>query len=168
MFKKIAIAMTLVAASATAFAQQQAPSFYAGIAATSTEIDDSDREGGYGAFFGYKFNQSIAVEAGYYRVADTEFREGTLRGDLTLDQFDVSVIGTLPLSNGFDVYGRLGYARLDAEADIAGYTGKAHDSGALYGLGLGYTFSPVVHGRLEVQKPASDTTKIVAGVSYQF
>lgn len=172
MFKKIAAAVALVAASASAFAQpfmqQQAPSLYAGVAGTSSEIDGFDRESGYGAFLGYKFNESIAIEAGYYRVADTTYRSGALRADLTLDQVDFSVIGTLPLSNGFDVYGRLGYARLDADADIAGYTGKAHDSGALYGLGLGYTFSPVVHGRLEVQKPASDTTKIVAGVGFRF
>ena len=167
MFKKIAAAVAILAASSSAFAQE-APSFYAGVAASSTEIDNSDRESGYGAFFGYKFNQSIAIEGGYYRVAETEFSLGTVRGDVTLDQIDVSVIGTLPLSNGFDIYGRLGYARLEAEADVAGFTGKEHDSGALYGLGLGYPFSPVVHGRLEVQKPASDTTKIVAGVSYKF
>ena len=168
MFKKIAFAVALVAASTTAFAQPQAPAFYAGIAGTSTDIDGLDRESGYGAFFGYKFNESIAIEGGYYRVADTEFREGNLRGDVTLDQADISVIGTLPLSNGFDIYGRLGYARIEAEADVAGFTGSAADSGAIYGVGLGYTFSPVVHGRLEVQRPASDTTKIVAGVSYKF
>ncbi len=72
------------------------------------------------------------------------------------------------MSNGFDVYGRLGYARLDAKADVAGYTGKDHDSNAIYGLGLGYTFTPEVHGRLEVQRPASDATKIVAGVAFTF
>lgn len=172
MFKKIAIAAALVAVSATAFAQpfaqQQAPTLYAGIAGTSSDIDGFDREGGYGAFIGYKFNPSVAIEGGYYRVADTDYRVGAVRADLTLDQIDLSVIGTLPLSNGFDVYGRLGYARIEAEADIAGYSGKEHDSGAVYGLGLGYTFSPVVHGRLEVQRPASDITKVVAGVSYNF
>ena len=167
MFKKIAAAVALVAASAGAFAQEM-PSFYAGVAGTSTEIDGLDRESGYGAFLGYKFNQSIAIEGGYYRVADAEYRVGATRANLTLDQFDVSVIGTLPLSNGFDVYGRLGYARLNAEAEVGGFTGKEHDSNALYGLGLGYTFTPGVHGRLEVQKPASDTTKIVAGVAFKF
>ena len=34
--------------------------------------------------------------------------------------------------------------------------------------GLGYAFSPVVNARLEVQKPDSDITKIVAGVAYSF
>jgi OOP family OmpA-OmpF porin len=167
MIKKIAAALALVAASSAAFAAEPQP-FYAGIDVSSTKIDGFDREGGYGAFFGYKFNQNIAVETGYHRVADTEFRAGTVRGDLTLDQFDVSVLGSLPLSNGFDVFARLGYARLEAEADVAGFTGKEHDSGALYGLGLGYSFSPIIHARLEVQKPASDTTRIAAGVSYRF
>lgn len=167
MFKKIAVAAVLLAASAASFAAEP-PSFYAGVAATSTDIDDFDRESGYGAFLGYKFNQSIAIEAGYYRVADSEYRVGGLRGDVTLDQADLSVIGTLPLSSGFDLYGRLGVARLEAEADFAGYTGKEHDTNALYGLGLGYTFTPGVHGRLEVQKPSSDATKIVAGVAFKF
>jgi OOP family OmpA-OmpF porin len=167
MIKKIAAALALVAASSAAFAAEP-PSAYAGIDVSSTKIDDSDNEGGYGAFFGYKFNENIAVEAGYHRLADTDVRIGAVRGDLTLDQIDVSVLGTLPLSNGFDVYARLGYNRLEAKADVAGYTGKEHDSGALYGLGLGYSFSPIVHARLEVQKPASDTTRIAAGVSYRF
>jgi OOP family OmpA-OmpF porin len=167
MIKKIAAAVALVAASSTAFAAEPQP-FYAGLDVSSTKIDGFDREGGYGAFFGYKFNQNVAVEAGYHRVADTEFRAGTVRGDLTLDMIDVSVIGSLPLSNGFDVFARLGYNRLEAKADVAGFTGKEHDSGGLYGLGLGYSFSPIVHARLEVQKPASDTTRIAAGVSYRF
>lgn len=167
MFKKFAAAAALLAASAASFAAE-APSFYAGAAGTSTEIDGFDRESGYGAFLGYKFNQSIAIEAGYYRVADSEYGSGPLRADVSVDQADLSVIGTLPLSNGFDLYGRLGVARLEAKADVAGYRGKEHDTNALYGLGLGYAFTPVVHGRLEVQKPASDATKIVAGVAFSF
>lgn len=167
MLKKIAAAFALIAAS-TASVAAEPPSFYAGVAGTSTEIDGFDRESGYGAFLGYKFNQSIAIEGGYYRVADTEYRVGPVRADLSLDQIDISVIGTLPLSSGFDLYGRLGYARLEAKADVTGFSGKEHDSNALYGLGLGYSFTPGVHGRLEVQKPASDTTKIVAGVAFTF
>ena len=167
MIKNMVFAAALVAASSAAFAAEP-PSAYAGIDVSSTKIDGFDREGGYGAFFGYKFNENIAVEAGYHRIADTEYRVGSVRGDLTLDQIDVSVLGSLPLSNGFDVYARLGYNRLEFKDEVAGYTGKAHDSGGLYGLGLGYSFSPVVHARLEVQKPASDATRIAAGVSYRF
>jgi OOP family OmpA-OmpF porin len=167
MFKKFAIAAVLVAASTSAFAAGPQP-FYAGIDVASTKIDGFGREGGYGAYFGYKFNPSVAIEGGYHRVADTDYRYNGVRGDLTLDMIDLSVIGTLPLSNGFDLYGRLGYNRLEADADIGGFSGKSHESGGLYGLGLGYAFSPVVHARLEVQRPANDATRIVAGVGFSF
>ena len=163
MFKKFVAAAALFAASAAAFAAEP-PSWYAGIDVSSTKIEGVDREAGYGAFLGYKFNESIAIEGGYHRLADTEF--GTT--NVTIDQVDLSLLGSLPLSNGFDVYGRLGYNRLEADADVAGFSVKEHESKVLYGVGLGYTFSPIVHGRLEVQKPTSDATKLVAGVSFKF
>lgn len=167
MFKKIAAAAALIAASNAAFAVEPQP-FYAGIDAGSTKIEGFDREGGYGAFIGYKFSPGFAVEAGYHRLADTEFRSGSLTANVTVDQIDVSLLGSVPLSNGFDVYGRLGYNRLEADADVAGFSAKEHDSNVLYGLGLGYSFSPVVQGRLEVQKPSSDATRVLAGVSFRF
>ena len=169
MFKKFAAAAALLAASSAAFAAE-APSFYAGVDVSSTKIHGYDRDGGYGAFLGYKFNERFAVEGGYHRLADTEYRSGPLRADVTLDQLDLSVIGSLPLSAGFDVYGRLGYNRLTAEADanVAGFSTKEHDDNVLYGVGLGYAFTPVIHARLEVQKPSSDATKILAGVAFKF
>lgn len=170
MFKKIAAAVaavTLAAASSAAFAAEP-PSWYAGIDVSSTKVEGIDREGGYGAFLGYKFNESFAIEGGYHRLADTEFGSGPFRADVTVDQLDLSVIGTLPLSNGFDLYGRLGWNRLEADADVAGSSASEDESKVLYGVGLGYTFSPVVHGRLEVQKPTSDVTKIAVGVSFKF
>lgn len=167
MFKKFAAATALLAAASGAFAAEP-PSLYAGIDVSSTKISGSDRDGGYGAFLGYKFNERFAVEGGYHRLADTEYRSGTLRANVTLDQLDLSAIGTLPLSAGFDLYGRLGYNRLTADADVAGYSAKEHENKVLYGIGLGYTFTPVIHARLEVQKPSSDATKILAGVAYKF
>jgi OmpA-OmpF porin, OOP family len=166
MFKQFA-AIALLAASSTAFAAEP-PSFYAGVDISSTKIESLDREGGFGAFLGYKFNENIAIEGGYHRLADTEYQVGALRADVTLDQIDLSVIGSLPLSKGFDVYGRLGYNRLEADADVAGFGAREHDSNALYGIGLGYTFTPAIHARLEVQRPSSDATKILAGVAFRF
>ena len=166
MFKKFA-AIAILAASSTAFAAEP-PSFYAGVDVSSSKIEGFDREGGYGAFLGYRFNENIAIEAGYHRLSDADYYVGALRANVTVDQADMSVIGTLPLSSGFDVYGRLGYNRLEADADVAGFGAREHDSNVLYGIGLGYTFTPVIHARLEVQKPASDTTKVLAGVAFRF
>jgi OOP family OmpA-OmpF porin len=167
MFKKIAAAAALLVASGAAFAVEPF-ALYAGVDVSSTKVEDVDRDSGFGAFIGYKFNETIAVEGGYHRLADKDYRIGALRADVTVDQLDLSVIGTLPLSSGFDVYGRLGYNRLTADVDVAGFSEKEHENKVLYGIGLGYTFTPTLHGRLEVQRPTGDATKILAGVAVRF
>lgn len=154
MFKKIAITATLAMLASSAFA---AGPFYAGADFGSTKADGfSDRENGYGAFVGYTFHENFAVEGAYRRLADAD-------GE-TIDQAAVSVVGTLPLSNGFNVFGRLGYNRL--EAKYAG--GKETESKALYGVGVGYAFTPTISGRIEFQKPSSDSHNVSAGIAFAF
>lgn len=167
MFKKIAAAAILAAASAGALATGPTP-FYAGVDLSSTDFDDVDRDTGFGVFAGYKFSERIAVEAGFHRLADTEFGSGALGADVQVDQYDLSLIGTLPLSAGFDLYGRLGYNRLTAKIDAPGFYDKEHRSKLVYGLGLDYAFTPVLHGRVEVQRPTSDAAKVAAGVVFHF
>jgi len=180
MFKQIAAAAALVIASSSAFAQQ-APKFYVGVDATSTKVDDFDgHESGYGAFIGYKFNANFAVEAGYGRLADDkvsyEYDGVDMEDKAKVDQGSISVIGTLPLSSGFGIYGRLGYNHLKAKYTTTASLGSASASESLsgsenkvlYGAGLTYDFTPAIVGRLEVQKPRSDATTVVAGVSFGF
>jgi OOP family OmpA-OmpF porin len=163
MFKKIAVAAALVAASSAVFAAEPTP-FYAGVDVSSTKVSGFDDEGGFGGFVGYKINQSVAVEAGYHRLVDTDI-DGA---DATLDQMDISLIGSVPLTDGFNMYGRIGYNRVEGELSSNGVKQKDHTNNALYGIGLGYAFSPVVSARLEVQKPDSEITKLVAGVAFKF
>jgi OOP family OmpA-OmpF porin len=164
MFKKIAVAAALVAASSAVFAAGPTP-FYAGVDVSSTKSDYlDDDKAGYGAFVGYQINQSVAVEGGYHRLADTDI-DGL---NVKADQIDVSLIGSVPLTDGFSLYGRIGYNRVDYKFSANGGNYKEHSNNALYGIGLGYAFSPVVSARLEVQKPDSDLTKLVAGVAFKF
>jgi len=167
MFKKIAVAAALVAASSVTLAAPQTP-FYAGVDVSSTKVEGFDDKGGYGAFIGYKLNDNVAVEGGYHRLVDTDSNVLGYRADSTIDQVDVSLVGSVPLSNGFSLFGRIGYNRLNAEAKFDGEKIKGHEQNALYGMGLGYVFTPEVTGRLEVQKPDSNVTKLVAGVAYAF
>jgi len=173
MFKKIAAAAALVIASTSAFAQQ-APQFYAGVDAGSTKIEGADREGGAGVFVGYNLNQNFAIEAGWHRLAkaDIYYYDIDVSAQAKFDQTDISLIGTLPLSNGFAVYGRLGYnhLKIKATARTGNISASESDSEskALYGAGLSYAFSPAVVGRLEVQKPHSDITKVAVGVGFNF
>lgn len=182
MFKKIAVAAALVIASSSALAQQ-APKFYVGADVTSTKVDDFDgKETGYGAFVGYKFNPNVAVEAGFRRLADGKvsyydsYYDVDVQEKAKLDQTSISVIGTLPLSSGFSLFGRLGYnhikAKYTATASSGNFSASESDSDSeskvLYGAGLSYDFTPAISARLEVQKPHSDVTTVAVGVSFGF
>ena len=171
MFKKIAVAAALAIASSAAFAQQ-ASQFYVGADVASTKVDGFERDEGAGLFVGYKFNQNIAVEAGWHQLADMNERGFGGNVNVKFEQTDISLIGTLPLSTGCSIYGRLGYNEVKAKlrGSIDGV--RASESGTedkvVYGAGLSYAFAPAIEGRLEVQKPHSDITKIAAGVAYHF
>lgn len=53
---------------------------------------------------GYNFNDTFAVELGYNLLPSSQFGSTTV----TENVFDVAVKGTLPLSEMFSLYGRLG------------------------------------------------------------
>lgn len=166
MFKKIAIAATLAMLASSSFA---AGPIYAGVDFGSTKIDDvSDRHSSYGAFVGYNFHENFAAEFGYRRLAEYDESFGNTKVGVTADQMALSVVGTLPLGNGFNVFGRLGYNRLEAKGSVGSFSASETTSGGLYGVGVGYGFTPTVSGRIEIQKPSSDSSNISAGVVIRF
>jgi OOP family OmpA-OmpF porin len=168
MFKKIAFAATLAILASSSFAADR-PSFYAGADVGSTKVDGiSDRQSSFGAFLGYQINQNIALEAGYRRLADFDTTFGANNVGVTLDQSAVSVVGTLPLSSGFNVFSRLGYNRIDAKGSTAYSSATDSTSGVLYGVGVGYSFTPAISARLEAQKPSSDSSNVAASLSLKF
>jgi opacity protein-like surface antigen len=164
MFKKIAAAAALAFAATSAFAAQPT-AFYGGVDLGSTKIDGlDDSKASFGGFLGYGFNQNVAVELGYRQLGKWDISGA----DLKAKQTHLSVIGSWPLNPQLDIYGRLGYNQLRAEASYGGYSYGEDTSTGLYGIGLNYSFAPNIAGRLEVQKPASDTTNISVGVAFKF
>jgi predicted porin len=160
MLKKIVAAAALAVMASSSFAGTPG-TLYGGLDVGSTKVDGiSGKETSFGGFVGYNFHQNFALEGGFRRLAKYD----VVGEDLTLDQTALSVVGTVPLSQGFNVFGRLGYNHLKADSNFSG----ASDSGVLYGVGLGYNFSPTIAGRVEVQKPSSDSTNVSVGVAYQF
>ncbi len=172
MFKKIAVVAALAIASSSSIAAEPAP-FYAGVDVSTTKFEGMrDRQTGYGAFLGYQINENFAVEGAYRRAADFDVYTGlgatVQKGESTLDQASVSVIGKLPLSNGFNLYGRLGYVHLDEDHKYSDFKYSASHSRALYGVGVGYAITPAVEARVEVQRPHQEMTSVNAGVAFKF
>jgi long-subunit fatty acid transport protein len=164
MLKKFAAAAALALVASSSFAA--APTaFYGGLDVGSTKIDDFDQnKTSFGGFLGYGFNQFFAVELGYRYLGKFDVF-GT---DVKAKQTHLSLVGSYPLNAQFDVYGRLGYNNLRAEAKAGGITYGDDTDGGLYGIGLNYNFNSQLSGRFEVQKPSSDSTNYSVGVVWKF
>jgi opacity protein-like surface antigen len=163
MFKQFAVAATLafVAASSTA-----APTaFYAGADVGSTKIDGiSDSKTSFGAFLGYGFNPNVAVELGYRQAG--KFDDGGV--DVTIKETQLSVVGSFPLSQQFEIYGRLGHNFAQSEVEFGNGKYSHGMDGALYGIGVSASVAPNLSVRLEAQKPAKDATNVSVGIVYKF
>jgi len=163
MFKKIAAAAALAFVASSAFAAPTA--FYGGLDVGSTKIDGmDDSKTSVGGFVGYGFHPNFAVELGYRQLGKWDVSGAELKAKQT----HLSLIGSYPLNGQLDIYGRLGYNQLRAEASYGNYTYGEDTSGGLYGIGLNYSFAPNMSARFEVQKPSSDSTNVGVGIVFKF
>jgi hypothetical protein len=72
-------------------------------------------------------------------ASDDNFNDNT-KGELKT-MFAINALGRLPLGENAEVFGRLGMAKLDVKISDGPYNGTHDDTGPLYGIGIGVTFS---------------------------
>jgi OmpA-OmpF porin, OOP family len=96
----------------------------------SSSLEDSDTT--WSVFGGYRFNPYLAIEAGYLDLGTFEYRaEGTVNPpgpvtstsataaiDFSSSGFTTAVVGSIPLSESFDLHGKLGIFFSDTEFEI--------------------------------------------------
>ena len=161
MFKQIALAAALTLAAASASAANATP-FYAGVDVGTSEIDDYDDSlTSAGAFAGYRFNNNIAVEAGLRRLGKKEGATG--------DQLALSAVFTGYAKGEWErlsLFARLGVNRVNFDK-CGSFCGEDKTSG-LVGVGVGYDFTPTIAGRVEYQRPTSNTSNLSVGVAFGF
>jgi OOP family OmpA-OmpF porin len=98
---------------------------------------------------GYRHSPYFAVEGAYYDLGEYDFSGSisnvSFAGTAKAKAFAINAVGILPLSEAFDLYGRVGYgeAELKANASVAGFVGNESDrqSGAFYGVGARWNVS---------------------------
>lgn len=143
--KKITAALlltTAVAAAPAAFAADNG--YYAGLtlgsattsAPAAAGVTTKKTDTPYGIVGGYQYNKNLAVEvaytgAGRYRTATTSVKA---------DALSIAAVGTMPLSDTFGLYGKLGFANVSSKAVGAG-TGNVSRTSATYGVGVQYNAS---------------------------
>jgi opacity protein-like surface antigen len=202
--KGVALALALVAPAAYA---ADTPSWYVGLNGGQSEVKSKD--GGIDSAFasqgfatsssiekhdsafslnaGMQINRWVGVEAEYVDFGKFDFGSdvsapvpGAFGGQFKAHGFGVNLVGTLPLQNGFSVYGKAGVMRSKAELEPSStIEGRDHNrTGGMFGVGGSYTFARNWSGRLEWDRylkigdaattGRSDIDLVMAGVRYTF
>ena len=136
----------LLSCGSTAWAADNG--FYVGASIGQAEAElkegqlnfDAD-DTGYKIILGYRIIDWVAVEVNYSDYGDPL---DTLFGvdiEASLDAKSVSVLGMLPLGK-FDLFGRLGIARLDAELEAVRFGVRDSDESTEALFGFGAQFRP--------------------------
>jgi opacity protein-like surface antigen len=159
-----ALAIALAAACALpAYAQ----GLYAGIDVGRSRVSDSGIKWtatGVAVYGGYGFTPNFAVELGYRNLGSSSVLGVGVKANST----QLSLVGTLPLSPQFGLYGRLGMNSLYAKAAAAGVSASDRETKALVGVGLRWAMNKQFALRLELQKPDSDTNTTAFGAEFKF
>lgn len=132
---------------------------------TTTAFDDDERDTGYKLFGGYQFNRYFAIEGGYFDLGEfgftaTTLPTGTLDGQIEIEGLNLDLVGLIPVTDRFSVFGRVGAQYAEAEDRFRG-TGSVNvmnpdpdesDTNYKAGLGLQYAMTRSVDVRLEVER----------------
>jgi OmpA-OmpF porin, OOP family len=123
----------------------------------ATSISDRDRSHGFKLYGGYQLNKNFAVEGGYFdlgkfgytanatRISDGA--PGTLTGDIKVKGLNLDLVGIVPLSEKFSVFGRAGlnYAQTKGAFSSTGAVSMTNPNpsknGANYKVGLGVQYA---------------------------
>lgn len=152
-------------------------------------FSEDDRAFGYKFLGGYRFNQYLALEGGYFDLGEFDFRatttpDGSYRGKLEFDGWNLDLLGMLPVSERGAFFGRVGAHHSKASASFAGTGAVApRRSGASeratdykFGLGYQYSLTDALGLRLEAERYRmgdavgndGDIDLISAGLIYHF
>jgi OOP family OmpA-OmpF porin len=133
--------------------------------ATMTGFSKDERGTGGKLYVGKQLNQYFAIEGGYFDLGKFGFNattsgNGALNGDVGFRGANLDLVGQLPLSQRFSVYGRVGMNYAKASPHFTGNRLFASTNpnpterklNAKAGLGLEYKFSEALAVRAEVER----------------
>jgi OOP family OmpA-OmpF porin len=167
----LAAGLALMATAATA---DDLKGLYAGIGVGSTSVDIDgqldDRDTSFKIFGGYSFNKFLALELSYLdggaaRESEDFLFPGTpplsfsSRVKVENEIINLSVVGNLPLTESFSLFGKLGYANIDTDTtasfsvDGSSFTGSNSNQRKelSYGAGATYSFGKAFQLRAEYE-----------------
>lgn len=134
-----------------------------GLTVTSTTADNRDT--GYKLFGGYQFNRNFAVEGGYFDLGSSSYRfntapAGSFSGETRVRGLNLDLVGILPVTDRFSVFGRVGAAYAQTRANFTSTGAVAanrsatrnNDTNLKVGLGMQYAITEALSLRAELER----------------
>lgn len=147
-------------ASAGALADVQ-PGFYVGggVGNAWVQIDNTDFDANDTAlkiFGGYNFNRNFAVELTYLDGGNPDQRFGPGSVDVAIDGFNLSALFRAPVNDVFSIFGKLGFASYDADAqgrigNVVVISDDGSDEDLSYGVAAAFNTGTSVEVRGECE-----------------
>jgi hypothetical protein len=146
----LVLPVALCAASPAAFARDPAlagPYLGASIGDATVQFKDDDTreefdadDTGFKITAGYRIIDWVAVELNYTDFGNPKDRIFGVDMEANYTAVSVSALGMLPLGSNFDLFGRLGVARLDADFRARGFSDSFSDKSTEPLIGIGAQF----------------------------
>ena len=129
-----------------------------------TSSIENNRDTAYKLYGGYRFHRNLAIEAGWFDLGHFEYiynstPAGSLNGNLGVRGLNLDLVGILPVSDRFSVFGRVGAAYSHSRTGF-GRTGvvplaavrRDKETNLKLGVGLQYAFSDRLSVRAELER----------------
>lgn len=178
--KKIIIVALLSAFAATpALADNTGKMYIAGDlgSATYNNMSPFPNPGVVRFAVGSHFSRNLALEVGYSIFGDSTLISGANSATISASSFQIAAVGSFPLSEQFDLIGKLGLARNSAKGTSNfGVSATTSQSDLLVGLGAQYHLNSQVslraqydnYGKFESGTAPMEATAFSLGMVYNF
>ena len=131
---------------------------------------EDNSSAGYKVFGGYQLNRNLAVEGGYFDLGRFNYglvtapiglvNSGAFNGETRVRGLNLDLVGMLPLSDQFSVFGRVGaaYAQSRSNYNRAGTlllnnaSTRRNETNLKVGLGIQYAITEALAVRAEVER----------------
>ena len=139
-----------------------------GLAIAGATCDDSDS--GFKLYGGYRMSRFFALEAGVGALGNIQENGAGTTAKIESKPVELSILGSIPVTNQFAVFGRIGGYRATTKMSGAA-TGTKTSGNATYGVGMDIGFTSNIGGRIEYQRyqnvrARNDATALEASANY--
>ncbi len=118
----------------------------------SGETNCEDEDTAWKLFGGYKLSERLAVEAAYVNLGDIHKNSG----NSDVSAFTATAVGTMPLTEQFDIFGKIGAMRWSSDNNN---TDDLDGFGVTYGIGAKMRLSETMNLRAEWEQfPSIETS----------